>query len=202
MIHSTPQMSEERLERAMDMLKEQSQKLSAQKKTLLADAKLMIRTGKRTEAKHKMRDVMMLEKRISMSATLQQAMTQIKFELEDSRLIKYSINAMSDVARQFNAHGSNLDEFHAKISNAQDQFTEQFSQLTDLRSILAEPIGVQGIDEDDLEEQLAALETEGEEQFPEVPAHTVTKPMEPMAAPIAPKPQDPMNRIMAQFEAN
>lgn len=203
MMHSSPQMSEERLERAMDMLKEQSDKLRAQKKTVLTDVRLLVATGKRAEAKHKMRDVLMLDKRINMSSTLQQAMTQIKFEIEDSRLIKYSINAMSDVARQFNAHGSNLDEFHNKISNAQDQFAEQFSQLTDLRSILSEPLTVQGIEEEDLEEQLNALETgefvEETESFPEVPT---SRPNVELSTQQPVKPQDPMNRVLAQFESS
>jgi hypothetical protein len=202
-MHSSPQLSEERLERAMDMLKEQSDKLRAQKKNLLTDIRLLVATGKRTEAKHKMRDVLMLDKRINMSFTLQQAMTQIKFELEDSRLIKYSINAMSDVARQFNAHGSNLDEFHSKIANAQDQFAEQFSQLTDLRSILSEPLSVQGIEDDDLEEQLNALESgdfvDITESYPVAPT---SRPHIELAMEEPPKPQDAMNRVLMQFETS
>lgn len=203
MMHSSPQLSEERLERAMDMLKEQYDKLRTQKNSTLTDVKLLIATGKRTEAKHKMRDVMMLNKRITMSSTLRQAMTQIKFELEDSRLIKYSINAMSDVARQFNAHGSSLDEFHTKITSAQDQFAEQFSQLTDLRSLLSEPLNVQGIDDDELEEQLNALESsafeEEEEPFPDAPRTSVK--MENVATePV--RPENPMNRVLVQFETS
>ncbi len=78
--------------------------------------------------------------------------------MEDSHIISFSVDAMSNVAKQFNHTGVNIDRMHTQLVNAQDSIAEYMNQSDQIRDALSMEITPSSAPtEDDLQNELDAL---------------------------------------------
>ena len=138
------------------MLTAKEAKLNIEIQTVEREIRALSKANKKTEVEVKLRKRIALKKRIGIAKSMLNNMQMMKFEIEDSKLYTYSIGAMSDMARQYNHSGVNLDAMYNKLTSAQDTFAEFANMNDDMQAVMSDGFGstAANANDDDLRREL------------------------------------------------
>jgi hypothetical protein len=176
--------AEEKMNTSIEMLSAREVKYIAELAKCEKQAKVLARANRMAEAKNMLREKAIKKTRLETNRNVLNQLQSIKREVEDSHIIAFSVDAMANVARQFNHSGVNVDRMYTQLTNAQDSISNYMDQSDEIRNALSTDIGpVSAPTDDDLQSELDALLSDDTDdafvsQMPVVPTTRLTTPQQ------------------------
>ena len=152
---------QDKIGNALEMLEHQDNELTSNIASVERAAKSYLQRGMKAEAKMRLRERANLRKRRDMNRNVVANLMEVRSQIEDNKIFKYSISAMSDVAREFNNSSINMEQLHSKLTRAQDTFQEYHDMTQDIQGAMRDGSdNLFDADDEELELELGELPPE------------------------------------------